>query len=467
MPSDRFRHELKAELRQWVDQGLINQDQWGLLVDRYELTQLDGAAKNRFVAILIGLGCFLIGLGLITFVAANWQSMGREFKVLLLLGLLAICNIGGFYLWQRSRDRMLQRLGLGIILIGSLVLGASMALFTQIFHLAVDVQLLFFWWSLGILAMAYGLREKLLGMLAIAIMGQAYWSAAFQGLWSQDSGQALGLLPEFTGWANYMPVIALGLFLPLAGWCRSRTLLVMAWIAVISAFFHSGTIYGNADGFIPMILAFTLPGFLLWGYDPDLWLRFLGKRGDAWAKPFSRLSKRFGGLVIGISLYISAVIGARFYEGSLRAVGEKVLTWPGLAGAILLVLVAIVQWVYLLRNRGRSYDDFAVLGLVVAQGVGLAITPISSDMAGIAGLLLNLLTAIWGIGLIRESLGEGDRSTFWYGMGLITMLILTKLLFSNSELLFKAMMLMLCGVGIVAAGVWFEKYVRSIGRTTS
>jgi hypothetical protein len=80
-------------------------------------------------------------------------------------------------------------------------------------------------------------------------------------------------------------------------------------------------------------------------------------------------------------------------------------------------------------------------------------------------LMLNALTAVWGIGLIRESLGEGDRSMFWAGMGTLTTLVMAKVFLSTTMLTFKALMLVACGVAIVMAGIWFEKNVRSVVRS--
>jgi uncharacterized membrane protein len=450
MPSDRFRHELKAEVRQWVEEGLINDQQVDQLVDRYQLNQIDAAAKNRFVGILVGLGCLLIGLGVITFVAANWQGLGRPVKLGLLTTLFLSSNLGGFYLWQRGFDRY----GQGLLLVGNLVLGASIALFTQMFHLGSDSYLLFLWWGLAVLAMAYAVQQKWLAMLAIALLGQAYWLSVFHTMMFWSRSQTLGVLPD-VGWLpNYMAIVAMVLFLPLAHWCRSRTVFVMAWIAIVSAFFNGSMT--TADNLIPKILAFTLPGLLLWSYD-------VGR------PEFGSLAKRLGGGTIAFSLSCCSVFGVNLmYAGHSRGYWDALLDWPGLGSGVMLVIVAIVQWVLLLRKSPRIGGlggdltmNLTVLGIVVLQAIALMLSGFGAAGIDLGGLMLNALTAVWGIGLIRESLSEGDRSMFWAGMTTLTTLVMGKVFLSTTMLTFKALMLVVCGVAIVTAGIWFEKNVRS------
>jgi uncharacterized membrane protein len=454
MPSDRFRHELKAEVRHWVEEGLINDQQVDQLVDRYHLNQLDAAAKNRFVGILVGLGCLLIGLGVITFVAANWEELGRSVKLGLLGAVFLGSNLGGFYLWQRG----FERYGEGLLLVGNLVLGASVALFSQMFHLASDSYLLFLWWGLAVLAMAYATRMKWLAMLAIALMGQAYWLSMFHTMLFWSRSQTLGILPD-VGWLpNYMPVAAMVMFLPLAYWCRSRVVFVMAWMAIVSAFFNGAMT--NTDNLIPKMLAFTLPGLLLWSYGTG---------------EFQALAKRLGGVTIAFSLCACAVFGMNLmYAGNSGGYWDALLDWPGLGSGVMLVVVAIVQWVLLLRKSprigglgGELTMNLTVLGIVGLQAIALTFSGFGAPGIDIGGLMLNALTAVWGIGLIRESLAEGDRSMFWAGMATVTTLVMAKVFLSTTMLTFKALMLVACGVMIVMAGIWFEKNVRSIVRSGS
>jgi uncharacterized membrane protein len=96
MASEKFRYQLRQEAQQWQTEGIISPDVYEQLADRYQLQELDSAARDRFIIIVLGLGFILLGLGVITFVAANWQVWSRPIKVFLLLSLLIGTNWGGF-----------------------------------------------------------------------------------------------------------------------------------------------------------------------------------------------------------------------------------------------------------------------------------------------------------------------------------------------------------------------------------
>jgi hypothetical protein len=183
------------------------------------------------------------------------------------------------------------------------------------------------------------------------------------------------------------------------------------------------------------------------------------------------LAKRLGGGTIAFSLCACAVFGVNLmYAGNSRGYWDALLNWPGLGSGVMLVVVAIVQWVRLLMAResprigglgGGLAMNLTVLGIVGLQAIALMLSGFGAPGIDLGGLILNALTAVWGIGLIRESLSEGDRSMFWAGMATLTTLVMAKVFLSTTMLTFKALMLVACGVLIVMAGIWFEKNVRS------
>jgi uncharacterized membrane protein len=101
MVSEKFRHQLRQEVQQWQTEGLIDEQLYAQLAQRYQFAALDTSERNRFVMILIGLGSILLGLAAITLVAANWQVWSREVKVMLLMSLFVGVNIAGYSLWFR------------------------------------------------------------------------------------------------------------------------------------------------------------------------------------------------------------------------------------------------------------------------------------------------------------------------------------------------------------------------------
>lgn len=229
MASEKFRRQLRHEAQLWTSEGLINDSIYQLLSNRYQFNSIDSAASSRFVMILIGLGSILLGLGVITFVAANWQQWPREFKIILLLSLFIGVNTSGFYLWRSDpQTGKTKRLGEGLLIFGAISLGANISLMAQMFHIGGSPYGLFLVWGLGVLAMAYSLRLTSLGILSILLLGIGYWSGVSNIFFP---GELTGL--EFL--LVHIALVTAVLFVPLAYWCKSRAIFIIAVLLIVPA----------------------------------------------------------------------------------------------------------------------------------------------------------------------------------------------------------------------------------------
>lgn len=467
MLSDKFRRQLCQEAGQWQAEGLINSAQYQQLASRYQFDALETTARNRFVMILIGFGSVLLGLGVITFVAANWQEWSRELRVILLLSLFVGVNIGGFYLWRQRGDRWQRRLGQGLLLLGALTLGANMALMSQMFHIGGDTHTLYLAWSIGVLTMAYSLRLTSLALAAILLMGLGYWQGVSQLFMPGEASWSRLML-------EHMPLLATLGFIPLAHWCRSRAVFVGAAIAIISSLQVSLSAFQNLNFSLAWIaaIACALPPALLWGYDDALWSRLIRRPVDA-RKPFQPLARAMALLFLGTLFYILSFHW--LWDTSTREPVEisTLLSWAPLVDVVILSSLTVVEWLRLARlerRPSRRRTDLTtnvvaclitITALVVLWHLG--VSPIGVFATFIFNILLLLLT----IGLIREGLAQSDRRTFWLSVSLLSLQIFSRLLEYETGLVFKALAFILCGIGVIAAGLWFERYVRTLNSLPS
>jgi uncharacterized membrane protein len=270
MATEKFRRQLRHESEQWWAEGLIDADLHARLADRYQFSALEQDASNRFVVILMGLGAILVGLGAITFVAANWQAWSRSLKIVLLLSLFVSVNATGFYLWRRVDHRRAHTLGQGLLLLGALILGANLSLLSQMFHQSGNFYHLLLVWGIGVLAMAYSLRLTSLSVLALILLAWGYSLG-----WIAEA-----VAPTASIWAvlvQHMPLFSSLLLIPLAHWCRSRIVFALAAsLVAASLVFNLRPLAGwwagqlAAPGWL-ITIAFILPPALLWSYDRRFW----------------------------------------------------------------------------------------------------------------------------------------------------------------------------------------------------
>lgn len=478
MASIEFRHQLRHELEVWRTEGLIDNSQYEQLAERYQLNSLDTNARNRFVMILLGLGSILIGLGVITFVAANWQELPRTAKVTLLLSLFIVVNIAGFYFWKRQNERQ-QRLGHGLLILGALILGANMGLMGQMFHISNPFYELLLAWGIGVVAMAYSLRLTSLGVLSIILIGQGYLSFLGEAVFTASLFQELSWSTLI---GQHLPLLISLVFVPLAYWCRSRSIFALAAIAIVFSlqinwlFTLANFLTANSRGWASAI-AIALPPALLWGYDDSLWIYsdfpLLSRRQshNATGGSFQPIARNLALVYLAVLFYSCSFYW--FWEALTNSTSTPQptnLSLFALIDVVIFILLASLAWLRLVwlgkrSRRNRDLTTIVIGGFIAISALivfwHLNIAPISV----VATFTFNALLFLLAAGLIREGLAHGKRRAFWGGIVLLTLRILNWFILSATGLLFKSLMFILCGVGVIAIGLWFERYVRTLSHT--
>ncbi|PPS45764.1 DUF2157 domain-containing protein [Chroococcidiopsis sp. TS-821] len=470
MTSDKFRHQLRHEAQIWQAEGLINELQYEQLAQRYQFNTLDSTARNSFVAILVGLGSILIGLGVITFVAANWQELPRVGKVTLLLSLFIAVNVAGFWLWKHPKESR-QRLGHGLLLLGALILGANMGLMGQMFHIDAPFYELMFAWGIGVLAMAYSLRLTSLGILSTILLWLGYW-----GYWGSAIAQSWSTtaMTEVT-WSllmgQHMPLLSVVLFIPLAYWCRSGWIFALGAIAVVTSLEANlqTFIWGKFQSGWVASIAFALPAALLWSYDdsPLVHGNFLRlyRHSDRHLQfgSFQAIARNLALVTLGV-LFLFAATTA-FWDtlaqpNEYTPSGQNYLL---LIDAVILTGVAIWQWAIVLsqsRRRRQQFTTYAV-GICICIIALVTIWHIEiTNISRFAAFIFNIMLFLLAAELIRTGLAKGGRRAFWGGMLLLSLRIFYVFLLSATGLLFKSLVFILCGIGVMVVGLWFERHIR-------
>ena len=168
-PARRFASQLRREVAQWQRDGTITPQQAEAILSRYPEDSADYEAARRRQGLVIGLsilGAVLVGLGIITFFAANWNEIPRSVKLGALIVGIVLSYGAGFFLWQRLGY---TAVGISLVLLGCIIYGAGVHLIGQIYHVPVDHPNLTAFWFLGVLPLAYVTRSKPVMFLSIVL----------------------------------------------------------------------------------------------------------------------------------------------------------------------------------------------------------------------------------------------------------------------------------------------------------
>lgn len=130
---------------------------------------------------------------------------------------------------------------------------------------------------------------------------------------------------------------------------------------------------------------------------------------------------------------------------------------------------ALFAWGYRWSQARRHRKAFAfdlttqvIAGMIAISALipfwHFSINPIQT----LATFSFNGLLFLLATGLIRVGLEAGDRRNFWYGMVLLILQIISRMLEYNTALMFKSFVFLLCGIGVVVAGLWFERHLAQL-----
>ncbi|NQW21252.1 MAG: DUF2157 domain-containing protein [Chloroflexi bacterium] len=200
---DQRQSWLKGRINQWRESGLISGEQSEAILNFESVPETPfrlGMRFSRLIVVLSTLGAILIGAGIISFIAANWQGIPVIAKLALLIGGQTATYWAAY---QLQFIRGYPRVGGAIMFTGAAWFGANVFLVAQSYHLATDNPDLLIWWFIGVLPLAYIARSKAITVMSVAIFTIGIsWKAAAQ---SEDefSGILVMAMLLFTAAAIY------------------------------------------------------------------------------------------------------------------------------------------------------------------------------------------------------------------------------------------------------------------------
>ncbi|NER84642.1 MAG: hypothetical protein F6K42_35005, partial [Leptolyngbya sp. SIO1D8] len=331
-----------------------------------------------------------------------------------------------------------------------------------------------------------------LGMLALLLLGIGYWSAWWDMEWLQT--------PFLGVWTlQTMPLIVTVLFLPLAYRCRSQGLFALTAIATTSSLFL--LILNIGRSLPPLIEAgmLILPYGLLWAYDDALWAvvqrlihgQFLAFKttpsrqitpgppqpstpspsiwiSETQPRPFQPIAR--GLMLLGLSFFYWVLSFQDAWLTSANRATAPPLEWQHSWLVVLTLLVfsiwTVMAWAYLGWRQDRpwqldSLSTTLLVFLLITAGM-FAWAFVAGPIPLVGTTVFNFLLTLTSLGMMREGLGSGTRTPFWWGLVMLTLQILSRVLEYETGLLVKSLVFVMCGVAVILVGLWFERYVRTL-----
>ncbi len=119
--------------------------------------------QKKTIQIVVTIGALLVGAGIFSFVASNWQEIRPPFKVTIIIASMLITSIAGLIIMEKTA---LRKTGGALIFLGCIIYGSGIFLVAQIFNIRAAWPDGFLLWMIGTLAMAFALELMPLIFLA-------------------------------------------------------------------------------------------------------------------------------------------------------------------------------------------------------------------------------------------------------------------------------------------------------------
>ncbi|MGH7150585.1 MAG: DUF2157 domain-containing protein, partial [Planctomycetota bacterium] len=375
-------------------------------------------------------GVLLVGGGIVSFVAWNWEALPAAAKLALIGGAMVAAHLAGHWLW-RVRGTS-PRLGHALTFLGTLIFGANIGLVAQIFHLHSDATKGIGAWAAGASVAAWALRSVPNALLAVGL----------------GTGWACSFVSQHEGVLPFTPVLLGAVFLPLARLERSRLLLCAAFLGIaITAAFHAGAESDEAAAVFASLLALdalflSLPSAL----PPE-------SEGARFATPAARLALAAWVVVVYLASFREIADGIGFGDLAPGTWGWAGIAAPALLGALAATAAG-------LRRGAQAWTDpwspflpvggTALLLLVMAiPGPGVGVT-----------IAANAILAAFAILLLASAVRSLERGPFWLGVVLAGVLVQSRFFEYETGLLLKAIVFVACGIAVLTVGLAFERRVR-------
>jgi len=237
---------LREQLEFWTNKGILNEVQKENIDNLYIWPEHEvpppSVAKpsTKLITVLEIIGTFLVGIGVISFIAYNWPWLQNLTKLIIIFAsVLSIHLIGFFILAFRPK---FPKTGLSLIFLGNILYGAGIWLIAQIYHIHHSFPTGVFMWALGVVPFAYVVRSKINYFLALALF--IIWTI----------GESIGFQQPHL----YFLFILLALLIPLSYYLKSKVGLILClisggvWLLINNIFWFEERI--SVYLFLPMIL---------------------------------------------------------------------------------------------------------------------------------------------------------------------------------------------------------------------
>lgn len=415
----------------WAGEGIISEEQRQRINARYS----DRLQYNRLINTVVTLGSILIGLGILLFVASNWDKLSRPFKITLIFLVISVFHCLGYY-FRYVKDEF-PGLGEGFLLIGSFAFGAGIWLVAQMYQIHYNFSAGILFWILGILPVAYLYRSWTI--LSLASVLSIIWLESYMVYYPHRQAYSFFLLLAVITALIYRYKQRFSLFMMIAA--------VIMWLSHFWAreYFSSLSLLSNF--LIPQLFLagiYTAFGFILYGF--GVWHQRSEK-----LSVFSFLYKFLGIIFIAVPCY-SLTFSHHYVKDAVFFAPQAVIAlWAVLS----LFGVGIAYRLY--KTSDSDVDGREIKILLSFLFFQVLIVMVSLKWVTAISLSFNLILLAEILGFIYLGFIRHSEGVFRLAIALFFLHILSRYFDIFWKMMPRSLLFIFGGVILIAGAIWANK----------
>lgn len=260
-----MKKKISSSQKQFLEKELLYLKSKGVHVEHGHLDdyyEIEEKQRQSTVQTLLWVGALLVGVGFLSFVASNWSYLSSVTKFLVIF-----FGVIGFYVAGWTTEKNLPKTSRSLYYLGGFLFGSGIFLIGQAFHLGGEVYPAFLFWAIGIIPLAFYLKDK--AVLNFSILLLLLYSSE---IYMQDQYPFVLLMA--------IPLIYLINHMQLN---KSKSVFFINSILLIH-FLHSQLWFFGVNHFITVMLLFLLGIVISWKSNHE----------------YTRIMKLFGYIVQGV-----------------------------------------------------------------------------------------------------------------------------------------------------------------------
>lgn len=160
------KSKLAKEGKEWVDDGIITDDQLKQILGRYK------QANSSLV--FISFAVLFISIGILLFVFTDWTYVSPLIRIILLLVVMLALYSFGFYF----NERKLEQYGISFIILGYIFFGATLFFLSFVYNVPFFIQYQFIIWTIVGLGLIYLYRHQAFIIVGLIVTIAGQWIGA-------------------------------------------------------------------------------------------------------------------------------------------------------------------------------------------------------------------------------------------------------------------------------------------------